>query len=159
MLTQFRLKHPRLALNSVSLNKRRKLPHEPGIYLLISFWEVAYVGMSTNLFNRWNGYHHKIEYAQLLPLPRLYYLPLNEWSDKRLKKLETKIKHHYQAKNQAKWNDITVIPKHYIWELWRDLVVVVVMIMMSLLMRQMIAIWLIFGGFYFCYEGRKRPRE
>ncbi|MGB3692065.1 MAG: hypothetical protein WA896_13790 [Spirulinaceae cyanobacterium] len=115
--------------------------------------------MSTNLYSRWNRYHHKIEYAQLLPLPRLYYLPLNGWSDKRLKRLETKIKHHYQARNQAKWNDITVIPKHYIWELWRDLVVIIVMIMMSLLMRQMIAIWLILGGFYFYYEGQKRPRE
>lgn len=48
---------------SVPLSQVSKLPKEPGIYYAVSGWDIHYIGLSKNLYRRWNATgeqtHHK----------------------------------------------------------------------------------------------------
>lgn len=159
-LSLHRLKHPRLLLRSIWLRNRKKLPREPGIYILISFWEVVYVGMSSNLNSRWNstGFytHHKLSKARLLPLPRLYYLPLPGCSERQLLSLELETKHHFKAKNQAQWNDVREVSGKLIFDLYADLGLIILATVLSILFARLIPVWLIVLGVYFWFEGKTK---
>ncbi len=152
-ITRYKLKHPRLSLKSVWLWKRKQLPKEPGIYLLISFWEVVYVGMSSNLNARWNssGFytHHKLSKAQLLPWARLYYLSLPGYSQEKLLLLEREIINYFQSKKQAKWNGVREVSGRLIFDLHAHVGALILTLVLSLFFRQLTPVWLSLAGIYF----------
>ncbi|MGB5971279.1 MAG: hypothetical protein WBG70_23410 [Spirulinaceae cyanobacterium] len=153
---RYRLKHPRLSLKSVWLWNRKQLPEKPGIYLLVSFWEVVYVGMSGNLNSRWNstGFytHHKLDKAKLLPLSRLYYLPLIGYSQEQVLLLEHETISHFKSKNQAKWNGIKEVSDKLIIDLHAHLGMVILALILSLLFSQLTPVWMITAGVYFLWS-------
>ncbi|NEQ51287.1 MAG: GIY-YIG nuclease family protein [Leptolyngbya sp. SIO3F4] len=68
--------HPR-RWASVLLADRSKLPRKPGVYAVIKQRKIYYIGMSTNLNQRWCGKsHHRFLQAQNLRYPSLHYVLL-----------------------------------------------------------------------------------
>jgi DNA-binding XRE family transcriptional regulator len=67
-----------LTLPSVPLENRSQLPSEPCIYFAIDSLEVVqYIGMTTDLKQRWNS-HHRYEYVRLCRGTRIAYLQVDD---------------------------------------------------------------------------------
>lgn len=74
-------------LPSVPLLDKNQLPREAGVYYAVRGWDVLYVGLSKNLYHRWNSYqfgpHHQLE--ALLTIDRsvgdvdIHYQILPDW--------------------------------------------------------------------------------
>lgn len=77
---------------SVPLSQVSKLPKEPGIYYAVSGWDVHYVGLSRNLYRRWNATgertHHKKALLSRYEGVRVYYRVLPSHKIKYVEALE-----------------------------------------------------------------------
>lgn len=62
------------ALPSVSIDEKRLLPREAGLYFVIMDGKVVYIGQSTQLNTRWQG-HEKAKYVQG---SRIYYYAIGK---------------------------------------------------------------------------------
>lgn len=71
------------SLPSVSMNRLNQLPKQPAVYYACAKWRVLYVGMSGNLYLRWNskryGDHHQLAEIKARGGDRLHYrvMPLH----------------------------------------------------------------------------------
>ncbi|MBT9317577.1 GIY-YIG nuclease family protein [Leptothoe spongobia] len=66
--------HPR-RWASVLLEDRSQLPRKSGVYAVIKYRKIYYIGVSTNLNQRWRGKsHHRFLQAEQLRRPSLRYL-------------------------------------------------------------------------------------
>lgn len=77
---------------SVPLSQVSKLPKKPGIYYAVSGWDVHYVGLSRNLYRRWNATgertHHKKAILARYDGVKLHYRVLPVYEIKYVEALE-----------------------------------------------------------------------
>lgn len=83
---------------SVLLEDRNRLPRESGVYAVVKWGKIYYIGFSRNLNQRWGGKgHHRFSQAYGLGSPRLHYLLLPDQQAKSFEKLLI-------AKYSPRWN-------------------------------------------------------
>ena len=91
---------------SLPLRDRNQLPESPGLYAVVSLWNIRYIGMSINLKQRWQGSGHgRYEQASRQAFCRLHYIPLRQTS-RDLKDSELILIHKYKPS----WTN-TALPK------------------------------------------------
>lgn len=65
----------------LSFRNRTNLPQTPGIYAICVGKDIYYIGLASNLYNRWRGYqHHRYHVARLVPFSYLRYIEVPETS-------------------------------------------------------------------------------
>lgn len=96
---------------SVLLVDRSKLPRKSGVYAVLKQEKIYYIGMSTNLNQRWCGTgHHRFPQAENLRCPSLHYVLLPKDDARALEKILI-------AKYSPPWNysKIPVLRKIQWW--------------------------------------------
>ena len=79
--------HPR-RWASVSLAERNKLPRKSGVYAVIKYRRIYYIGISINLNQRWRGKgHHRFLQADRLRRPSLHYFLVPKAEARALEKI------------------------------------------------------------------------
>lgn len=65
----------------LAFRQRANLPKAPGIYAICAGKDIYYIGLASNLYNRWRGYqHHRYHVARLVPFSYLRYIEVPETS-------------------------------------------------------------------------------
>lgn len=59
--------------------RRNELPKSPGIYAICAGKDIYYIGLASNLYNRWRGHrHHRYHIARLVPCSYLRFIEVPE---------------------------------------------------------------------------------
>ena len=63
----------------LSFKRRSELPPTSGIYAVCAGKDIYYIGLASNLYNRWRGCkHHRYHVARLVPFSYLRYIEVPE---------------------------------------------------------------------------------
>lgn len=128
------LKHPR-RWESVSLEKRSGLPAQSGVYAVMRYRKIYYIGFSSNLNQRWRGQgHHRFAQAKRLRQPRLHYVLLPKGQ---ARSVEKQLIAHYKPL----WNYSKIpTPRRASW--WRHLLMVATGVLVAVILHHSVVLGL-----------------